>query len=201
MVVRRHTVSEVRPAERREGSLQLGGGVGCIIVRHRSTAARFQRQVRLGTIQRLNLSLFIHSQHRRPLGGQIEADNIAQLFHKPMIAAGLERRDAVRSQTVLPPNVPYGRSGNCLYFAIEWMLQCVARRGRLCNVASTIAARLASLIAGRRRERGGAFSIPAVRRVRTLPRHNCAVGRKAPTRRAIAGFSTPSVTSRKIFAY
>jgi len=64
-----------------EGGKKGGCAVAFVIVRHRSAAALFHGQARLGAIQGLNLALFIHTQHEGFIGRiEIESDHIGQLF-------------------------------------------------------------------------------------------------------------------------
>ena len=48
-----------------ERGKQRGGAITLVIVRHRAAAAFLERQPRLSPIQRLDLALFIQTQHQR----------------------------------------------------------------------------------------------------------------------------------------
>ena len=56
----------VQHVERRK---QRRGAIAFVVVRHRAAAAFLQRQSRLRPIQRLNLALFIQTQHQRLVAG------------------------------------------------------------------------------------------------------------------------------------
>ncbi len=55
MPVPRHAVADHLPVQRAQGREQGSHPVAFVVVRHGPTAARFQRQARLGTIQGLDL--------------------------------------------------------------------------------------------------------------------------------------------------
>ena len=85
-------------------SKQAGGAMAGVIVGAARGQARPHRQQRLGAIKRLNLRLFIHAQHQRPLGRvQIEPNNVGQLAVEVGVGAELEGLDPMRLQTVLAP--------------------------------------------------------------------------------------------------
>ena len=72
-------------------SKKAGGPVTFIIMRHRPASTFFHRQPWLGSVQRLDLRLFINTQHHgffRRI--QIEADHIRQLFNKLFVPGQLE---------------------------------------------------------------------------------------------------------------
>jgi hypothetical protein len=60
-----------------EGCEQRGSAVTFVVVRHRSGAARFHRQPRLGPVERLDLALLVDREDDR-MGGRIdvEADDV-----------------------------------------------------------------------------------------------------------------------------
>jgi hypothetical protein len=59
--------------------------------------SREQWQDRLGSVQRLDLTLFIHAQHYRPLGRvQIQAADVLDLVNEQRVLGELERLLAVR---------------------------------------------------------------------------------------------------------
>jgi hypothetical protein len=63
-------------------------------VGHRSTTALLDRKARLGSIQRLNLALFVHAQDDGVLGGiQVKGHDIHQLLFKLGIVTDLETND------------------------------------------------------------------------------------------------------------
>src|SRR3984893_15471204 len=88
---------------------QRGRSVALIVMRHGSATALFQRQARLGAIQRLNLTLFIHAEHNRLLRRiQIEAHHIGQLLQELGIPRQLESFHPMRFEIVTPPDVVDG---------------------------------------------------------------------------------------------
>ena len=64
---------------------------GVLVVGHGAAAAGFQRQSRLGTVERLDLALFVDRQHHR-MGGRIEikADYIRHFLSELRITRALE---------------------------------------------------------------------------------------------------------------
>src|SRR5690349_8155755 len=83
--------------------------VALVVVSHRSATALLQGQARLGTVERLNLALFIYAHHdgvfRRI---QIETDDIFQFLGEVFVLADLEALDQVRLQSVSMPDAPNG---------------------------------------------------------------------------------------------
>ena len=78
-----------------------------VVMGHRATATRHQRQAWLRPIQCLNLALLVDREHQRVLRRiQVQADYIFQLLHELRIPAQLERAIQVRLQTVTPPDTP-----------------------------------------------------------------------------------------------
>ena len=70
---------------------QSGRAIAFVVVGHGAAAPLFQRQARLGAVQRLNLALLIHAQHQRVIGWiQIQADDVGEFFHKLRVARQLE---------------------------------------------------------------------------------------------------------------
>lgn len=65
---------------------QRGRSVPLVVVRHRPAPPLLHQQARLGPVQRLNLTFFIHTQHQRVLGRiQIQTHDIGQLLQKTHI--------------------------------------------------------------------------------------------------------------------
>ena len=88
-----------------QGREQASRAVALVVVGHRPQAALLHGQSRLRAIQRLNLGLFIHTQHQGLVRGiQIQAHHIGQLLHKARIARQLEALGAVRLQVVAAPD-------------------------------------------------------------------------------------------------
>lgn len=67
----------------------------------RAAAAGFQRQTRLRAVERLNLALFIHTEHQRFVGWvQVQADYVDEFLNELRVATDFKRRDAVWLQTM-----------------------------------------------------------------------------------------------------
>src|SRR2546422_305879 len=86
---------------------QCGGAIAFVVVRHRTASAFLQGQPRLGPIQRLNLALFIQTQHERLVGRvQIQPHHIGQLLQEFRIPRQLKGAAQVRLEIVqLPQSV------------------------------------------------------------------------------------------------
>src|SRR5438132_13615789 len=80
--------------------LQRGEQGGCavafVIVGHGAAAPLLDRQPRLGAIQRLNLTLFVHAEYDRLLRRiQVQTYDISHLFQNLRIARKLESLGAM----------------------------------------------------------------------------------------------------------
>ncbi len=76
-----------------------------VIMRHGSTSPFFHRQPRLGSIQRLDLRLFIDTQHKGFIRRiQIQTHNVRQFFNKPFVLGQLERLSSMGLQPMGIPN-------------------------------------------------------------------------------------------------
>jgi hypothetical protein len=110
MPLLRHAVPDDRTIEGTMNREQRSGAVTPVIVRHGAAVAGAQGITRSGPVEGLNLALLIHKQHQRLIGRvQLKTDDIVELFYEPRVAVHLERRDAMRPEAVLVPNVPRGR--------------------------------------------------------------------------------------------
>jgi len=86
-----------------------------IVVSQRATAARLQRKPWLRSVQGLNLTLLVHAEHQRFVGGiQIQPDNIVEFLHKLLVSAQLERAGQMRFEVVSRPNALNGRLAELL---------------------------------------------------------------------------------------
>src|SRR4030042_1101447 len=91
------------------------GAVALVVMGHGSTTAFFQRQTRLRTIQRLNLTLLVHAEHQGFLWRiQIKSHHVDQFLQKPGITRQLERLYSVRLKTVTLPDAV----DRCLAYAM-----------------------------------------------------------------------------------
>src|SRR5215210_817493 len=76
-------LSDYPAAQKFQSREQSGGSVALVIMRHGPATALLQGQARLRTIQRLNLTLFVHAQHDCLLWWiQIQAHDVGQLFQE-----------------------------------------------------------------------------------------------------------------------
>lgn|GEM_PF-5698287 len=108
------------------------GAIAFVVVCHRSATSFLHWQTRLHTIQSLDLRFFIHTQHHSLVRRvQIDAYNVGQLFHKPLVLGQLEGLHAVRLQAVGIPNPMHGSMANTLDLSHRPCrpVRCVLRRG------------------------------------------------------------------------
>jgi len=76
------------------------GTVAFVVMGHGPTAAPFQRQTRLRTIQRLNLAFLVHAEHQRLLRRiEIKTHHVGQFLQKPGITRQFERLVSMRLKT------------------------------------------------------------------------------------------------------
>src|SRR5438105_9637917 len=96
-----HVAANDGPIEDVERCEQRGGAVTFVVVRHRPGAAWLHRQPRLGTVERLDLALFVDRENNR-MGGRIdvEADDIRELLGELRVRRQLERAYAMRRELV-----------------------------------------------------------------------------------------------------
>src|SRR5437016_12289883 len=91
------------------GRKQRGRPVAFIIARHRATTPFLPRRTGLGSVQRLDLTLFIERQHDGIFWRiQIEGHHIFQLLRKTGVVAQLEGLYPVWLQAVRPPDSLHG---------------------------------------------------------------------------------------------
>ena len=90
-----------------EGCEQRGRSVALVIVRAPLRHARQHRQDRLCTVERLDLALFVDTEHQGAVRRrEIQAYDVADLVHEVRIAGQLERLRAVRLQAEGAPDAP-----------------------------------------------------------------------------------------------
>src|SRR6202012_2997491 len=88
-----------------EGSEQSRGAIAFVIVRLTFRQARPQRKNRRGAIQRLDLTLFVHTQYQGTVRRiQIETNDIPHLFLKARIAGEFEPLHPMRPHIVALPD-------------------------------------------------------------------------------------------------
>src|SRR6202030_4218288 len=79
---------------------QGGSAVAVVIVSYSFDIAQSHRQHRLGTFQRLDLALLIHTQHQRLVGRiKVQPHDVAHLLHEERVGGELEALAAMRLQT------------------------------------------------------------------------------------------------------
>src|ERR1700678_2888528 len=87
----------------------VGGAVPNVVMCHCASAPFFQRQARLGAIERLHLALLVTAEHQRVFGSiQIEANDILQLLGKAWVIGNLESADQVRLEPMSLPDASHG---------------------------------------------------------------------------------------------
>ena len=86
-----------------------GGAVALVIVGHGPAPALFERQARLGAIQRLDLALLVHTEHQRFFRRvEIEAHYVGELLQKLRITGEFETLGPVRLEAVALPDAVHG---------------------------------------------------------------------------------------------
>lgn len=104
MTMARHALGDDLPFEDLHGSEQSGGAMALVVMGHRAAAAALQRQARLRTIERLNLTLLISGEDKSTFRRvQIQSDHIDELYFEMRIIAHLER---TRSMGLQPVGLP-----------------------------------------------------------------------------------------------
>src|SRR5712692_4792989 len=80
-----------------------------VVVGHRLAPTLFQRQSRLGPIERLNLGFLVQRQHERVFRRvKVETDHVLQLLGKVRVVAQLEGLGPMWLETVLSPDAAHG---------------------------------------------------------------------------------------------
>src|SRR4029078_8084326 len=103
--VLRHTSPYYRPIQCIERREQGRRPIALVVVGHGASSAWDEWQARLGSVQRLNLTLLIHRVHHRVLGRvHIQTDDIVQLLQELRISPQLDSARQMRLQTILPPH-------------------------------------------------------------------------------------------------
>src|SRR5215204_634355 len=107
MTMLRHAGPDHRPIQRIERREQRRGPVALVVMGHRASAARYKRKPWLGSVQRLDLALFIDRKHQRVLWRvQVKPDDIVQLLQESRMPAQLEGSSQMGLQTMTPPDAP-----------------------------------------------------------------------------------------------
>src|ERR1700738_2763472 len=110
--VARHAFADDRSRLHIERSEQRRRAVAFVVVGAPLDLTRPQWQQRLGAVQRLDLALFIDTEHQSPLRRvEGEADNVTLFFNELRISRKLERLAAMRSQRERMPDAMHCRDG------------------------------------------------------------------------------------------
>ena len=100
-----HALADDGPDFDVERGEERGGPVSCVVVRAPFGLAWPHRQERLGSIERLNLALFIDAENHRALGRrQIKPDDVAQFLHEQGVGRELEAFRPMRLQAEAAPD-------------------------------------------------------------------------------------------------
>ena len=135
------------PAATSSAANRRQGSVARIVVGAPLDLARAHGQQRLGSIQRLDLALFVDAKNQRALRRrQVKADDVAHLLDERRIGRELEGLGAVRLEVEGFPDPMDRRGREAGAFAIERRLQCVASRGVVSSVWRTTSATSSSPI-------------------------------------------------------
>ena len=114
---------------------QRRGAVALVVVRHRPTAARLQRQPRLRPVQRLDRTLFVEAEHDRVPGG-FGTGHVLELLLEARMLLTLK----VRTKCGFSPHERHTRCTKLCVVpaarAIDRHDQCVASGGSVCVVSS-----------------------------------------------------------------
>jgi hypothetical protein len=100
-----HAAADHGTVEHAERSEQGRGAVPLIVMRHRLTAARLDRQSGLGAVEGLDLALLVDRQHHG-MGRwiDIKPNDVGQLGGKTRVTRALEGAQPVRLQFMRPPD-------------------------------------------------------------------------------------------------
>ena len=115
MAVALHVLAGHGAVEDVEGGEQRCGAVALVIVRHGSAPAHLHRQAGLGTVQSLDLALFIDGEYERVCGRRhIEPNDILELLDEFWVFGQLELPETVGLQAVAAPDALHrtGRDAN-----------------------------------------------------------------------------------------
>jgi hypothetical protein len=105
MTMSRHARADQLALGQFQGGKQRRRAMTRVVVRHRAAPALFDRQARLGAVQRLNLTFFIAAQDQRMVGRiEVQPDDIHQFLGEGRIAAELEGSDLERFQVMRLPH-------------------------------------------------------------------------------------------------
>src|SRR5271156_5236614 len=105
MAVARITLSDDTPFDNLERGKQGCGAMPFVVMGEGAASSRFERQPRLGAIQRLNLTLLVHAKHHGILRWrEIDADHIGELLNEFGITRKFKAFAQVGLELMLLPN-------------------------------------------------------------------------------------------------
>ena len=108
--------------------------VAVVIVRYSFDIAQPHRQHRLGTFQRLDLALFVYTQHQRLVRRiKVQTHDVAHLLHEERVSGELEALAAMRLQTEQREITAHCALGMWVTAAAERTLHWVACSGLRCT--------------------------------------------------------------------
>ena len=115
MPMARHALANHLAIEHAESRKQGGRAVTLVVVRHRPTAALLQWKAWLGTIEGLDLTFLVDTQHKGFVRGiEIESDDIVELLNKMFVSTDLEGLDEMGFEVVLFPDTTDRRLAEAL---------------------------------------------------------------------------------------
>jgi len=86
-----HALADNPPIQDIQGCKQRGGTMPLVVMRHGPAASLFDGQPWLGTLQCLDLTLFIHAQDDGLVGGiEIQSHHVSELLGEPPVTGKLE---------------------------------------------------------------------------------------------------------------
>jgi hypothetical protein len=198
--VARHAFADDRSRFHIERGEQRRRAVAFVVVGAPLDLTRPQWPQRLGAVQRLDLALFIDTEHQSPLRRvEAEADNVTHFLNELRIGRKLESLAAMRGQRESIPDAMHCRDGTPDVLAIERVLQCVASAGIVSSVLVTTSVIFSSSILRGAPQRGSS-SRPSKRFLANRFRHSPTVSRETPSVAAIAQLFMPSAANRTISA-
>src|ERR1700693_1517578 len=133
-----HALSDNLALQHVERSEQGRRAVALIIMGHRPATTALHRQLRLGTVERLNLRLLIDRQRQRVFGRiDVEPDDVLHLGGKLRIVRPLEGAHPMRFQAMRRPDPLHAAMADPSGLAIAGQVQCVASPSSSASVIST----------------------------------------------------------------
>ena len=138
MAVTLHAAGEHGAVEHVEGGEERVSAVAFVFVRQGTGAAGLHRQLQLGAVEHLDLTLLFDEQHHR-MGRRIdvEADHLAELGHEVWAAEDPKSERAMGCEPMRRPDALHRRDADPDGFGYGRRVQCVASWGGSVAVRST----------------------------------------------------------------